>query len=218
MIKEPRLLLLDVSFSYQFKCRCFTINGTAWIQKGGDIDGEAAGDSSGQSVSMPDSNTVAIGAAGNDSNGANSGHVRIYEWDGSAWTQKGLDIDGEAAGDGSNKISMPDANTVAIGAASNADNGIQSGHVRIFKWDGTAWIQKGIDIDGEAAGDLSGYSVSMPDANTVAIGAAFNAGNGAQSGHVRIYEWDGSAWTQKGIDIDGEAAGDISSPRTLVIE
>ena len=27
-------------------------------------------------------------------------------------------------------------------------------------------------------------------------------------GHVRIYEWDGTSWTQLGLDIDGEAAND----------
>ena len=50
-----------------------------------------------------------------------------------------------------------------------------------------AQIQKGADIDGEAADDFSGYSVSMPDANTLAIGAPYNNGNGASAGHVRVY-------------------------------
>ena len=63
------------------------------------------------------------------------------------------------------------------------------------------FLQKGIDIDGEAAGDLSGWSVSMPDINTIAIGAPLNDGNGSKSGHVRIYRWDpaiGGTWVQKG--------------------
>jgi hypothetical protein len=191
--------------------RIYSWNGTAWIQKGLDIDGEAAVDESGYSVSMPDANTLAIGAPYNDGNGSNAGHVRIYAWNGTAWVQKGLDIDGEAAGDISGwSVSMPDANTVAIGAPFNDGNGNLAGHVRIYSWNGTAWVQKGLDIDGEAADDRSGYSVSMPDANTVAIGAPYNAGNGNLAGHVRIYAWNGTAWTQKGLDIDGETAGDFS--------
>ena len=72
------------------------------------------------------------------------------------------------------------------------------------------WNQKGVDIDGEAADDHSGYSVSMSsDGNTVAIGATLNDETGANAGHVRVYEWSGSAWNQKGVDIDGEAADDI---------
>ena len=69
----------------------------------------------------------------------------------------------------------------------------------------------GSDIDGEAASDYSGYSVSIDsDGSHVAIGAYFNDGNGSNAGHVRIYSWDGSAWSKVGNDIDGEAAYDLS--------
>ena len=188
--------------------RIYNWNGNAWVQKGTNISGEASGDNSGYSVSMPDANTVAIGAIFNAGNGINAGQVRIYSWNGSAWTQKGADIDGEAAFDFSGYfVSMPDVNTVAIGAR---NNGNTAGHVRIYIWNGTAWVQKGADIDGEAMNNFSGNSVSMPDVNTVAIGANGNSGNGTSAGHVRIYSWDGSIWLQIGADIDGEAAGDQS--------
>ena len=191
--------------------RVYTWSGTAWTQKGVDIDGEAAGDWSGQSVSMPDANTLAIGADGNDGGGNAAGHVRVYTWSGTAWEQKGVDIDGEAAGDWSGwAVSMPDANTIAIGAPYNDGGLVNNGHVRVYTWSGTAWTQKGVDIDGEAAGDWSGQSVSMPDANTLAIGAYTNDGGGNEAGHVRVYTWSGTTWLQKGVDIDGEAAGDIS--------
>jgi len=191
--------------------RVWSWNGIDWAQKGLDMNGEAAGDNSGYSVSMSDANTVAIGAQYNDGNGNGSGHVRIYNWNGSAWIQKGLDINGEAANDQSgHSVCMPDANTVGIGAIGNDGNGNSAGHVRIYSWNGTAWIQKGLDIDGEAADDLSGKSISMPNANTVAIGANENDGNGSNSGHVRVYKWNGTAWTQQGIDINGEAASDES--------
>ncbi|MDC0231122.1 T9SS type A sorting domain-containing protein, partial [Aureispira] len=78
----------------------------------------------------------------------------------------------------------------AIGAYYNNGNGTDAGHVRIYEWNGTNWIQKGVDIDGEVAGDRSG-SVSMPDAQTVAIGAFLNDGNGSNTGHVRIYSLKG---------------------------
>jgi hypothetical protein len=191
--------------------RIYAWNGSSWLQKGADIDGEAMGDESGNSISMPDANTVAIGAPQNSGKRTAAGHVRIYAWNGSSWLQKGADIDGEARGDRSGySVSMPDANTVAIGAQYNDGNGSCAGHVRIYAWNGTSWLRKGSDIDGEAADDWSGFSVSMPDANTVAIGAANNAGNGSQAGHARVYIWNGTSWTQKGMDIDGEAAGDYS--------
>ncbi|HHL53164.1 MAG TPA: hypothetical protein ENJ39_07280, partial [Flammeovirgaceae bacterium] len=190
--------------------RIYIWNGSSWVQQGADIDGEAIGDWSGAAVNMPDANTVAIGAVfNNNANGTDAGHVRIYTWSGSSWVLKGADIDGETADDLSGfSVSMPDANTVAIGAHGNDDNGSNAGHVRIYTWSGSSWVQKGVDIDGEAAGDWSGYSVDMPNANTVAIGAIYNAGNGINAGQVRIFTWNGSAWLQQGPDIEGEAPGD----------
>ena len=73
----------------------------------------------------------------------------------------------------------------------------------------SAQTQLGADIDGEATGDQSGWSVSLSsDGTTVAIGALFNDGNGNYAGHVRIYEYSSGSWTQLGADIDGEAADD----------
>ena len=65
-----------------------------------------------------------------------------------------------------------DGSTVAIGALGNDGNGSNAGHVRIYKNISGTWTQQGSDIDGEAAGDYSGYSVSLSsDGSTVAIGA-----------------------------------------------
>jgi hypothetical protein len=48
------------------------------------------------------------------------------------------------------------------------------------------------------------------DGLIVAIGAFSNDGiNGTDSGHVRVYRFDGNAWTQRGADIDGAVAGDL---------
>ena len=192
--------------------RVYEWSGDTWVQKGSDIDGEVAEDSSGESVSLSSDGTiVAIGAERNDGNGSNSGHVRVYEWSGDTWVQKGSDIDGEVAEDSSGEsVSLSsDGTIVAIGAERNDGNGSNSGHVRVYEWSGDTWVQKGNDIDGEAAEDYSGRSVSLSsDGTIVAIGAYGNDGNGSNSGHVRLFEWDGTAWTQKGSDIDGEAVSD----------
>ena len=71
------------------------------------------------------------------------------------------------------------------------------------------WQQVGADIEGEAGGDESGFSVSLSaDGSTVAIGAPRNDDGGNAAGHVRIYERNGNAWEQVGADINGEATGD----------
>ena len=188
-------------------------NGTAWAQRSIAIDGQNPGDFSGQTVSVSsDGDSMVISSPGNNSNGNDSGYVRSYIWNGNTWTAKGNSIIGESGGDKSNSVSMSaDGDTIAIGASGNDVNGSDSGHVRIYSWDGTVWVQRGADIDGEATGDLSGYSVALNDAgDTVAIGAPENDGNGSSSGHVRLYDWNGTTWVQRGGDINGEASGDQS--------
>ncbi|MEH6536846.1 MAG: T9SS type A sorting domain-containing protein [Psychroserpens sp.] len=185
-----------------------------WVQIGQDIDGEAADDQSGWSVSLSsDGSIVAIGAERNDGNGNDSGHVRIYENQSDTWVQIGQDIDGEAVGDesgGSVSLSS-DGTVVAIGARGNDGNGTSSGHVRIYENQGGTWVQIGQDIDGEAESDLSGLGVSLSSTGSIiAIGAGGNDANGSNSGHVRIYENQSDTWTQIGQDIDGETALDQS--------
>ncbi|MDO5978917.1 T9SS type A sorting domain-containing protein [Flavivirga spongiicola] len=188
-----------------------------WTQVGNDIDGERAGDLSGFSVSLSsDGSIVAIGAPLNDDNGIFSGHVRIYENLSGVWTQIGDDINGETVSDylGWSISLSSDGSKVAMGAIFNDGIGIDSGHVRIYENLSGVWTQIGDDIDGEATGDQSGFSVSLSsDGSVVAIGAFSNDGNGEGSGHVRIYKNLSGVWTQIGEDIDGEAAGDLSGSR-----
>jgi Flp pilus assembly pilin Flp len=188
--------------------------GGVWTQIGSDIDGEAALDNSGISVSLSsDGSIVAIGAIRNDGNGNQSGHVRVFQNIEGVWTQKGSDIDGEAAEDQSGEeVSLSDnGNIVAIGAEYNDGNGSNSGHVRVYEYVGGVWTQIGSDIDGEAAEDRSGYRVSLSsDGSIVAIGAHANDGNGISAGHVRIYKNIEGAWTQIVSDIDGEDPEDGS--------
>jgi hypothetical protein len=186
----------------------------AQTQLGSDIVGAAAYDELGSSVSLSaDGSRMAVGARSNDGNGFDSGHVRVYQWQGGGWVQLGSNIEGEADYDesGISVALSPVGDRVAIGAPKNDGNGFDSGHVRVYQWSGTSWVRLGADIDGEAAYDESGKSVSFSlDGDYLAIGAPKNNGNGADSGHVRVYQWSGNKWEQLGSDIDGEAPGDES--------
>ena len=180
---------------YSGQVRVYRIDsaGSTWEQLGQYIIGEAVGDSFGWSVDMsPDGNTLVIGALGND----RPGYVRVYYLESneitSSWTQLSQDIIGEAAGDhfGSSVSLSDDGKTLAIGARQNDGNGVYSGHVGVYRMDdsSTSWTQLGEKIDGKAAFDGSGQSVSLSeDGTTVAIGAYLNDDNGFNSGHVRIF-------------------------------
>jgi hypothetical protein len=199
---------------YAGHVRVYSWSGTSWVKLGQDIDGEAANDESGISVSVnSEGDRVAIGARYNSGSGADAGHVRVYSWSGTSWVKLGQDIDGETANDRSGiSVSLNSVgNRVAIGANWNDGTGVDSGHVRVYSWNGTSWVKLGQDIDGEAAGDQSGVSVSLnSEGDRVAIGANWNDGTGVDSGHVRVYSWNGTSWVKLGQDIDGEAAGDQS--------
>lgn len=186
-----------------------------WIQTGLDLDGEAPEEYSGYSVALGGANgdILVVGAPGSRAGGIESGQTRVYQSIGGFfWTQLGDAINGENAGDNSGRavdISR-DGTRIAIGAIFNDGNGFMSGHVRIFRWSGLEWDQLGDSIEGEAAGDLGGSSLSLSgDGNRIAVGAPGNdSSNGYYNGHVRVFEWDGSSWAQLGTDIDGLAESD----------
>ena len=189
--------------------RIYEWDGISWMQKGLDIDGESHMDLSGEAIELSsDGNIIIIGATRNDASATNSGHARVFQWNGLSWVQKGLDIDGESWEDYSGSSVSIDSigNTIAVGAYRNDDNGGNSGHVKIYYWSGVNWIQKGLNVNGESTDDWSGYSVNLSsDGNTLVIGAHRNDDNGSNSGHTRIYDWDGASWIQKGLDIDGKS-------------
>jgi hypothetical protein len=182
--------------------RVYKLIGSKWTRQGGDIDGESANDESGTSVSLSkDGTIVAIGAPKNNNvNGNNSGQVRVFKYNANkttanslgpaGWDQQGGDINGENADDesGSSVSLSGDGLIVAIGGPKNNGNGSDSGHVRVYKLIGGAWIKQDGDIDGEASTDESGRSVSISrDGLIVAIGAPNNNSN--ESGHVRVYKY-----------------------------
>jgi hypothetical protein len=203
---------------YQFQEASGTGTGSGtWTKLGGDIDGEAAGDQSGFSLSLSSDGTiVAIGAHLNDGNVNNSGHVRVYRFEESSgtgtWTKLGGDIEGEGRTDltGFSVSLSSNGLIVSVGAPWN-----DVGRVRVYQYEEASgtWIQLGGDIDGEDHNDNSGWSVSLSnDGTIVAIGAQLNDGSGIDSGHVRVYQFQEASgtWTKVGGDIDGEAAGDQS--------
>ena len=186
-----------------------------WFQVGDDINGEAASDMSGKSLAMSsDGMILAIGANGND-----LGLVPMFAWDGGVTNhvERGLDIVGEAEDDysGGSLAMSSDGTILAIGASSNDGNGTNSGHVCVFAWDinDTNYVQRDLEINGEADYDYSGGSLGMSNDGTIlAIGATDNDGNGTKSGRVRVYAWDGddTNYVQRGLDIKGEAEYDYS--------
>ena len=108
-----------------------------------------------------------------------------------------------------------DGLTLAVGSILNDNtNGLNSGSVRVYTRSNPdeAWVQKGVDIDGEAAQDYSGWSITLSaDGDRLVVGAVFNDDSGGvNTGHVRIYDWNAgtSQWALY-HEIVGSTSGDF---------
>jgi hypothetical protein len=180
----------------------YELSGSTWVQMGSTFSGTLNNERLGYSVSLNSNGTkLAVGAT----NTAATGYVKVYSWSGTSWTQDagGVYLYGDVIRDhyGISVSLSSDGTRLAVGAA--APN--TSGYVRVYEFSGNAWGQLGI-INGEGSTDRFGYSVSLSSDGTRF--AAGGIGNTANSGHVRVFEYSGSSWTQVGSDIDSESSGD----------
>ena len=195
----------------------------SWSQLGGDLDGEAADDQSGHSVSLSsDGSVVAIGAPYADGTDSNAGHVRVYSYSDSGYSLKSegtcdtwittleeCEAAAAALGLSDPEVGSLSYNEYAFGCHSNSDGSIVFFNTKTDSSQACGinnrycickggWTQMGGDIDGEAAHDNSGWSVSLSsDGSVVAIGANLNDGSGSDVGHVRVYSYSDSGYSIK---------------------
>ncbi len=163
----------------------------AWSQLGEDIDGEAAYDFSGEVSLSSDGLRIAVGAAKNDGNGLDAGHVRVYDYDPylNAWSQVGQDINGEAELDQSGRsVALSgDGTRVAIGAPKNDDGSLPCPWTDDYKYADYIYTYN----------DYKYYEDDYLECYYY-----------LSSGQVRVYELVGITWSQVGQDIDGTDGND----------
>jgi len=166
--------------------------GTSWVPMGGELSGTNYLDSFGKSVALSGGgNRLAVGAPYGDSGGTDRGYVRVLDWNGSAWVQLGTDITGVNDYDfaGWSVDISSDGSRVVVGLRGADGSGSNSGTTRIYDWSGSAWVQVGSDIEGDAINDYSGSDVAISgDGTRVGIGAPGNDDGGADAGQVRVFE------------------------------
>ena len=188
-----------------------TIIPDSFSQLGTDIDGTTSFGNAGQSVSVSsDGSRLAVGIKSGGS--SSQGIVRVFDWDGTSWTQVGLDIVGLVNGDNFGRaVSLSsDGARVAIGApfADPASNFgyFNSGQVTVYELSGSTWVQMGSVFSGTFNNERLGTSVSLNSDGTKLAFGATHAGN---TGYVKVYSWSGTSWTQDagGVYLYGDAAG-----------
>ena len=90
-----------------------------------------------------------------------------------------------------------------VGAIHNDGSASNAGHVRLFENINSSWTQLGSDIDGEAASDLFGHSVSLSgNGKTIAVGGPYYDHTGTNFGIVKLYTINENT-TNNGLVIEG---------------
>jgi hypothetical protein len=180
-----------------------------WVPSGNELSGQASGEDFGASVAISsDGTTIAVGASGSV---GGTGRVTMYRFSArmSQWTSIGF-VEGSGSGDTfgtSISLSGSSGSIVAVGAPQRE---LSSGRGYVQVYDVDSLTPLGDRIEGEGVGDRFGISVSISeDGSTVAAGGWGNDSNGENSGHVRVFNWTGSAWTQLGDTMVGDETGDV---------
>ena len=165
--------------------RVYQYSNNSWAQIGDDIDGENADDYSGESISLSADGTIlAIGAAYNDDNGDESGHVRVYQYSNNAWAQIGDDIDGENADDYSGgRVSLSaDGTILAIGGRR-----ITGSTVKTFKYSNGVWSQFGQSILNDRT-----YAVTLSDNASRLLVQSYYDSQTLNPGQTIVYTYSSS--------------------------
>jgi len=143
-----------------------------------------------------DHDWAAVGAPGDDDNGAGSGSVYVYSRTGSTWNfhsklNSTIASTGERFGDALDL----DLTTLVVGAPDNEPGSLNPGAAYVFVRSGGTWTEQVrlLPFDG-APLDAFGAHVSI-SGNTVLVGAPRHNETGEGSGKVYVFTRSGGIWT-----------------------
>ena len=178
----------------------YQLTGEAWASVR-TIDGQSGDYGFGSALSINGAGTrIAVGTSDYD------GRARVFDISAESSSQVGSTMEGQSGqGWGVGKaLSLDDSGDVlAVGAEGW---GTQRGRVTVYTHSAGVWTPRGAALEGEATQDRSGHSLALSgDGLSVAIGAPSNNAGSGSEGHTRVYRWSGSAWGQRGGDINGLA-------------
>ncbi len=165
----------------------------------------AAGDGFGGSIAI-DNGVVAVGAAGDNYNGTQSGSAYVFDASTGAQIAKLLPSDGATSDFFSISIAVANG-VVAVGAFRDDDNGADSGSAYLFDASTGAQLHKLLPSDG-AAEDEFGRSIGI-DNGIVAIGANEDDDNGSKSGSAYLFDASTGAQLHKLLPIDGRGSDEF---------
>mmetsp|Transcript_478 Transcript_478/g.794 ORF Transcript_478/g.794 Transcript_478/m.794 type:complete len:590 (-) Transcript_478:84-1853(-) len=166
--------------------KVFKDTGSSWVQLGQDLNGSAATDHGfGDSVAIAgNGRSIVIGALDPDE------EVKVFEYNSQGeWVHvHDRNFNGNGANDylGSSVGISHDGTKIVMGSYENGDIANSSGQVQVFKDNGTAWVQVGEDINGEAPNDYFGSSTGITGDGSRIVASAY--GSNSFTGKVQVFE------------------------------
>ncbi|HIJ71818.1 MAG TPA: hypothetical protein HPP87_10715 [Planctomycetes bacterium] len=148
------------------------------------------GDDFGYSLSA-NGNVCAVGAPGDDDNGADAGCVYVFRYRDLAWHEEDKLTAPDGAADDRLGLSVSVSGDVCVaGTYGDGDQGA----AYVFRYNGGEWIfeQKLTSPAGSVA-DRFGWGVSV-SGDVCCIGARWDDENGAGSGAAYVFKYNGSSW------------------------
>lgn len=127
--------------------------------------------------------TVAAGA--HQRHSGYSGHVRVFRWNSTRFSQMGEAIRG---GEGDNfgfSVSLSSVGNTFAAGGPQEDRKTDNGYVRVYTWTGNVWSQVGQVIILEGGNQIGGSVSLSGDAQVLAVGAYKSNNN---TGAVALYE------------------------------
>lgn len=181
-----------------------------WSPVGTQINGTAAQDQSGFSISLNGTGTiVAVGAPYNDGNGTDSGHARVFENSGGNWTQLGTDIIGGTGDNLGYSLALNAAgNRLVVGSPHDTPNGNLSGSAAVYDYVAGNWVQVGATINSAYILEETGISVDISDDGSIIALGSLKDNNSSMGGSARVYVNNGGNWTLMGSPILGSVTGE----------
>jgi len=187
------------------------------VPLGSPLVGNSSGQRFGYSVSLSkDGNVMAVGIPFATAMGATeAGMVQVYEWTSNRWMVRGPVLTGRNTQDkfGSAMSLSADGNQLVVSEPNFAGNaGTNSGNLRTFYYNtiSKSYQPIGREVEGVAAADRFGISVSMNQSGTrLVVGAPYHDNSADDrrlvSGEVRTYELVNETWEPMGVPLKGEA-------------
>jgi len=172
--------------------------GGVWTESQKLVAPDAAADAYFGTSVATDGVRIVVGASGVADAGPDSGKAYVYRYDGAAWVEEAQLTAGvyAAAGDEFGWSVAIDQDHILVGAYLDDTDGVDTGSIYAFEYDGANWVDAGrVSASDAAAGDEFGSTLAI-DGTRAVVGAIGDDEAEADVGAAYVIEWTGSAWEE----------------------